>query len=402
VSAARAPDGQPAGAGPGALDEGAGLERLRAAIRAALGRRPDVAGCDVQPALTGVGAVLDGVPAERRAALVARMAELVELNVGGMYEGVNAPRGTSPDRAQVLDRIRTLYEGRRSRHLEMGVHVGFPDARVRALAAESGFGAFIRLDLDPAVRPDVVADCARLPFADGSLDSVRSDSLFEHMRRPEQTIRESYRVLAPGGVMQVNTPFFFTLHDFPGDYMRLTPQYFEETCREAGFDEVYCHVYDFGGLYYTLQNASKQVTVNEAVPEPLRSAARALHANVMTLLMLASAFDEYFHGHARNFFIGVYCVAFKAGRLQPRVPPAASAPVALDDVLPYLVCPVTRQPLSRGADGRWLVTPDGTRRYPIEDGIPVLVDRHAHVAASEGRPPSWRGLAGRVWRRWRR
>lgn len=42
------------------------------------------------------------------------------------------------------------------------------------------------------------------------------------------------------------------------------------------------------------------------------------------------------------------------------------------EVLGLLRCPVTGQRLTLAPDGRSLVTPDGTRRYPIRDGLPVL------------------------------
>lgn len=56
--------------------------------------------------------------------------------------------------------------------------------------------------------------------------------------------------------------------------------------------------------------------------------------------------------------------------------PRASAPAFLDPaVLSLLRCPVTRVPLeSRLVDGRpALVTTDGSRMYPVLDGVPVLL-----------------------------
>ncbi len=48
--------------------------------------------------------------------------------------------------------------------------------------------------------------------------------------------------------------------------------------------------------------------------------------------------------------------------------PRAIAP----EVLALLRCPVTGQALALAGDGSALVTPDGSRRYPIRDGLPLL------------------------------
>jgi len=192
------------------------------------------------------------------------------------------------------------------------------------------------------------------------------------MRFPHETIRETFRVLAPGGVMQVNMPFFFTIHNYPGDYMRLTPQFFEETCRETGFERVYCHVYDFGGLYYTLHNSSKQVLIDETQEPSVVESSKALHLNVMVLLMLASAFDSLFYGHSRNFFLGVYCAAFKAGEPPQRPSRCSEDNDALNRMLPYLACPTSHQPLIRTTSDN-LSTPDGQFVYPVSNGIPILL-----------------------------
>jgi uncharacterized protein YbaR (Trm112 family)/SAM-dependent methyltransferase len=323
-----------------------------------------------RPAVELIRAVTSTMSSDAQQAVVSEIADIVQLNSGRLFGNVNSPRGLSPDRYAILKEISEALRDRQCRHLEMGSHTGFPDARVRDLVAERRLGEFIRLDMDPQVKPDVVADCAHLPFQDASLDSVASDSLFEHMRFPYETIRESHRVLAPGGIMQIVMPFFFTMHNYPGDYMRLTPQYLEETCREVGFERVYCHVHDFGGVYYTLHNCSKQVLRNETIEPSVRDSARALHFNTMVLLLIASAFDRYFYGESRNFFIGVYCAAFKPGRLAARPEPQAAS--ALERMLPYLACPVTHGALGLDPDGR-LSTADGCHRYAVVEGIPVLL-----------------------------
>src|SRR5262249_62387141 len=49
-------------------------------------------------------------------------------------------------------------------------------------------------------------DIGRLPFAADSFDLVTANMVVEHLDKPEQQIREIYRVLAPGGRLIFHTP----------------------------------------------------------------------------------------------------------------------------------------------------------------------------------------------------
>ena len=51
--------------------------------------------------------------------------------------------------------------------------------------------------------PAVVADCRRLPFADGTFDLVLADGVLHHSSRPRDAFQEAVRVLAPGGALFV-------------------------------------------------------------------------------------------------------------------------------------------------------------------------------------------------------
>jgi len=57
--------------------------------------------------------------------------------------------------------------------------------------------------------------------------------------------------------------------------------------------------------------------------------------------------------------------------------------VAIDpQVLEILVCPTTGQPLH--IEGDHLVSEDGQHRYPIRDGIALLLPKLGNEAASDG------------------
>jgi uncharacterized protein YbaR (Trm112 family)/SAM-dependent methyltransferase len=325
-----------------------------------------------RPALSFFEQILSGLSPRQRASRLREAQSILELNGERLFEGVNMPRGTSADRAEISLEVYERRAARNARHLELGVHTAFPGARVEEIRRSQDLGEFLRLDMDPTVETDVVADCAHLPFQDDCLDSVASDSLFEHMSLPRETILESFRVLAPGGVMKIAMPFFFTIHNYPGDYMRLTPQFLEETCRDVGFDRVHCHTYDYGGLYHTLHNASKQVLIDGSLGRAEVECATRLHYNVNVLLMLASTFDSGFHGHARNFFIGLECTAFRGGQPPARAMTTEPGASILQRMLPYLACPNTGQSLSMVSPEQ-LITADGRHTFAVAEGVPRLL-----------------------------
>jgi uncharacterized protein YbaR (Trm112 family)/SAM-dependent methyltransferase len=313
---------------------------------------------------------------EEKATVLERVLDQLTQTATSIREGTNPWRRLSRDREAILERITQTYHFQNIRHLELGTCDAFPDHRVATIKRADGLGEFLRLDISPEFSPDVVADCTRLPFRDGAVDSISSNALFEHVAFPHDVIAESYRVLAPGGVMQVMMPFHFVQHFCPKDYLRLTPHFFEDVCRQIGFEEVYCHVNDFAGLYYTLHNFSKAALVDETVPEPWQDFYRTLHHNIIALLAMATAFDEGFQGKAAQFFVSVYCVAFKGGQFKGRGPVDEEQP-CLQRMLPYLACPSTRQPLAL-ADAHTLVSSDRLHKYPIREGIPWLLPETQH------------------------
>ncbi|WP_408952676.1 class I SAM-dependent methyltransferase [Lysobacter sp. Hz 25] len=85
-------------------------------------------------------------------------------------------------------------------------------------------------------RPDVFADGARLPFADGSFDAVVCLEVLEHARDPQGVLAELGRVLRPGGVAWLSMPFLYPIHDAPHDYQRFTEYGLRRGVEAAGLD----------------------------------------------------------------------------------------------------------------------------------------------------------------------
>ncbi len=93
-------------------------------------------------------------------------------------------------------------------------------------AGGSGYHKFfpnrLSVDIDPARRPDVVADAQKLPFADGEYEMVLCTEVLEHVRNPKAAMDELFRVLKPGGMLILTTRFVYPIHDAPNDFWRYT------------------------------------------------------------------------------------------------------------------------------------------------------------------------------------
>jgi SAM-dependent methyltransferase len=82
-------------------------------------------------------------------------------------------------------------------------HLGPPEGAVGIDVFEAKL-AFARTKL-PACR-FVVASCESMPFDAASFDHVIVRDVIHHLDRPEQLVEECYRVLAPGGRIDVLEP----------------------------------------------------------------------------------------------------------------------------------------------------------------------------------------------------
>jgi len=73
-------------------------------------------------------------------------------------------------------------------------------------------------------------DAHSLPWEENTFDCVALNQVLEHVKRPWDVMKEAHRVLRPGGIAIVCSPFFYQVHHYPIDLWRFTVEGLEELC----------------------------------------------------------------------------------------------------------------------------------------------------------------------------
>jgi SAM-dependent methyltransferase len=77
-----------------------------------------------------------------------------------------------------------------------------------------------------------------LPFGEASFDTIVLSDVLEHIARPELLWAEMARILAPGGEILMNVPFYYWIHAGPYDFYRYTEFALRRFVEQAGLDLV--------------------------------------------------------------------------------------------------------------------------------------------------------------------
>lgn len=135
----------------------------------------------------------------------------------------------------------------------------------RVLDIGSGGSSYARyfpnrltVDIDPARKPDVVADAHELPFKDEEFEMVLSTEMLEHVLNPFQVERELRRVTKKGGLLVLSTRFVFPLHDVPHDHWRYTKYGLQKLFKEWEILEIKGETKTFTTIAALLQRISFQ------------------------------------------------------------------------------------------------------------------------------------------------
>ena len=84
--------------------------------------------------------------------------------------------------------------------------------------------------------PEIFGDAQNLPVKNNSIESVLLLDVLEHLPDPEGCLREIKRVLVDNGVLILQVPFIYPVHDAPLDFNRWTVFGLRSLVRAHGFN----------------------------------------------------------------------------------------------------------------------------------------------------------------------
>ena len=82
---------------------------------------------------------------------------------------------------------------------------------------------YVGCDMRPGPGVDRVEDVTRISLPDESVGTILCIETFEHVFEVHRGFDEVFRVLKPGGLFVITSPFYFHIHGYPDDYWRMTP-----------------------------------------------------------------------------------------------------------------------------------------------------------------------------------
>ena len=90
-----------------------------------------------------------------------------------------------------------------------------------------------------STKADIAADLNNaLPISSDVADTVVSLSVMEHLCEPQTMLNEAFRILKPGGMLLLQVPWQWWIHEAPFDYFRYTPYSLRYMHEKAGFVDI--------------------------------------------------------------------------------------------------------------------------------------------------------------------
>jgi SAM-dependent methyltransferase len=116
----------------------------------------------------------------------------------------------------------------------------------------------LTVDIDPARKPEIVADAHSLPFRDAEFNLVLCTEVLEHTEHPDVVASELMRVLKPDGILVLTTRFVYPIHDSPNDYFRFTKYGLQKLFAQWKIIEIRSELGDFSTIAALLQRIGFQ------------------------------------------------------------------------------------------------------------------------------------------------
>lgn len=149
----------------------------------------------------------------------------------------------------------------------------------------------------------------RLPFVEGEFETVILSDVLEHIPEPADLCSEISRILAKGGRLLLNVPFYYPLHEEPHDYYRYTRHALERLMSNAGLEVL--SIEPVGGVPEILGDIlMRNVRLLPLVWRFERSIAATIEGSVR-LFLSTRVGAELSKRSAQSFPLGYFLVAEK-------------------------------------------------------------------------------------------
>lgn len=132
-------------------------------------------------------------------------------------------------RRRLIDR--DLY---RYQHLFRGRVLDLGGGRTRGSFPHGKKFEWVVFDENYSLRPTVVGDAQILSFCNDAFDAVKSSELTGYIFEPLKMIQEIARVLKPGGVAIITSPFLTPFDSEQHDGVRLTSAWWNWAAKKSG------------------------------------------------------------------------------------------------------------------------------------------------------------------------
>ena len=171
-----------------------------------------------------------------------------------------------------------------NRHYFKGKVLDIGGGRKRGAFIPPKTKEWIFADISPELKPDVICNVENMKFNDNIFNTIKATELFEHVQKPEQGIKECYRVLKKNGYLIVSMPFLYPIHGDPYDYQRWTKHKWKTIAKQTNFKVE--KIITIGYFFTVLSDMLKKM--NRSLPLPVRLLGYAFYP----VLDIVSAIDN--------------------------------------------------------------------------------------------------------------
>jgi len=242
---------------------------------------------------------------------VARWVPTKFERVRGHLRGSRDPQELGVGSRLISDLVAARYDAHLGQHAR-GRLLDLGCGKVPLYAAYAPFVTEVTcVDWAPGEHIDQTCDLGQpLPFEAHAFDTIVLSDVLEHIAQPEALWREMARVLAPGGALLMNVPFYYSVHAHPHDYYRYTNFALE---RYAQINALQCvHLEAIGGIVEVMADLhakalSKLPLIGPPLAMLVQGAARGFLRTSLGARVARTS--------SRHFPLGYFMIARRPGQI---------------------------------------------------------------------------------------